>query len=89
MFVIDLHAGDLQVKVLHAPCHTIGHLLYYLESRTDVNAKPIIFTGEHKGIRPTGLAIFVGIYCFVVVCFFLCPLRSLCSVCRAVSFGVC
>ncbi|CDI82141.1 hydroxyacylglutathione hydrolase, putative [Eimeria acervulina] len=38
--------SDLQVKVLHAPCHTIGHLLYYLESRTDVNAKPIIFTGD-------------------------------------------
>lgn len=38
--------GDLQVKVLHAPCHTSGHILYYMESRSDVNSSPIIFTGD-------------------------------------------
>lgn len=38
--------GDLQVRVHHTPCHTGGHVLYYMESRTDVNAKPIIFTGD-------------------------------------------
>lgn len=38
--------GDLLVKVLHAPCHTSGHVLYYMESRTDMNVKPIIFTGD-------------------------------------------
>ncbi|CDJ66855.1 hydroxyacylglutathione hydrolase, putative [Eimeria necatrix] len=38
--------GDLLVKVLHAPCHTSGHVLYYVESRTDSNASPIIFTGD-------------------------------------------
>lgn len=34
------------MKVLHAPCHTSGHVLYYVESRTDSNATPIIFTGD-------------------------------------------
>ncbi|XP_026190581.1 hydroxyacylglutathione hydrolase cytoplasmic [Cyclospora cayetanensis] len=38
--------GDLHVKVMHAPCHTSGHVLYYMESRTDMNANPIIFTGD-------------------------------------------
>ncbi|KAL8274597.1 hypothetical protein Esti_001500 [Eimeria stiedai] len=38
--------GDLLVKALHAPCHTSGHMLYYMESRTDPNAQPIIFTGD-------------------------------------------
>ncbi|KAL8447683.1 hypothetical protein Emag_004293 [Eimeria magna] len=40
------HSGDLLVKVLHAPCHTSGHILYYMESRTDPNEQPIVFTGE-------------------------------------------
>lgn len=38
--------GDLIVKVLHTPCHTSGHVLYYMESRSDMTAKPIIFTGD-------------------------------------------
>lgn len=54
-FVSDLHAGDLLVKVLHAPCHTSGHVLYYVESRSDMNAKPIIFTGYHNNTSSTFL----------------------------------
>ncbi|KAL8440539.1 hypothetical protein Efla_003210 [Eimeria flavescens] len=43
---LHVSTGDLLVKVLHAPCHTAGHVLYYMESRTDMNEKPIIFTGD-------------------------------------------
>eukprot|EP01098_Paradermamoeba_levis_P012123 TRINITY_DN5248_c0_g1_i1.p1 TRINITY_DN5248_c0_g1~~TRINITY_DN5248_c0_g1_i1.p1 ORF type:complete len:259 (-),score=79.56 TRINITY_DN5248_c0_g1_i1:127-903(-) len=35
--------GSIEVKVLFTPCHTSGHVLYYVEHP---NSSPVLFTGD-------------------------------------------
>lgn len=37
--------GQLKVKVLETPCHTKGHISYYIDG-DDQNKQPIVFTGD-------------------------------------------
>ncbi|CEM12845.1 unnamed protein product [Vitrella brassicaformis CCMP3155] len=42
----DTHQmGSLTIKALHTPCHTRGHILFYVTKR-DSNETPILFTGD-------------------------------------------
>ncbi|KFH00219.1 hydroxyacylglutathione hydrolase [Toxoplasma gondii VAND] len=39
--------GSLRIRVLHAPCHTGGHVLYFVTSSKHPEGKaPILFTGD-------------------------------------------
>nr|CEL66543.1 TPA: hydroxyacylglutathione hydrolase, putative [Neospora caninum Liverpool] len=42
----SLSLGSLQIRVLHAPCHTGGHVLYFVTSPQQPHLAPIIFTGD-------------------------------------------
>ncbi|CAG2114750.1 unnamed protein product [Medioppia subpectinata] len=41
-----LTVGELNIECLFTPCHTKGHICYYVTSSTDSNADPIVFTGD-------------------------------------------
>ncbi|PFH31241.1 hydroxyacylglutathione hydrolase [Besnoitia besnoiti] len=41
-----LSLGDLHIRVLHTPCHTGGHVLYFVTSPKQPSLAPIIFTGD-------------------------------------------
>lgn len=43
--------GDLRIKAFHAPCHTKGHILYYVykvdkQEKENLQYAPILFTGD-------------------------------------------
>ncbi|VWU52435.1 cytosolic glyoxalase II, putative [Hepatocystis sp. ex Piliocolobus tephrosceles] len=43
--------GDLNIKAMHAPCHTKGHMMYYVykantENGEDMTCTPLLFTGD-------------------------------------------
>lgn len=43
--------GDLRIKAIHAPCHTKGHILYYLYKTEgseieSLNYTPLLFSGD-------------------------------------------
>lgn len=38
--------GKLSGKVLHAPCHTSGHLLYFISNPEASEEAPLLFTGK-------------------------------------------
>lgn len=39
-----IQVGNLEIQCLFTPCHTSGHICYYLPSST-VNEQPAVFTG--------------------------------------------
>lgn len=39
-----LKVGNLQIECLFTPCHTSGHICYYLPT-SNVNEQPAVFTG--------------------------------------------
>ena len=41
-----LQVGNLEIQCLFTPCHTTGHICYYLPS-SSVNDQPAVFTGEY------------------------------------------
>ncbi|CRG98551.1 cytosolic glyoxalase II, putative [Plasmodium relictum] len=54
-----IHLGELCIKAIHAPCHTKGHLLYYVykidkNEKEDENYSPILFTGDTLFIAGCG-----------------------------------
>lgn len=40
--------GDLTCQVMHAPCHTKGHILYFIENPRDEKENPLLFTGQFE-----------------------------------------
>ncbi|KJP88363.1 hydroxyacylglutathione hydrolase [Plasmodium fragile] len=51
--------GDVCVKAIHAPCHTKGHIMYYVykvddQKNEDKNYAPILFTGDTLFIAGCG-----------------------------------
>ncbi|SCA48359.1 cytosolic glyoxalase II, putative [Plasmodium ovale] len=54
-----IRLGELFIKAIHAPCHTKGHILYYVykmdESKNeDTSCAPILFTGDTLFIAGCG-----------------------------------
>ncbi|GFR18881.1 hydroxyacylglutathione hydrolase, mitochondrial [Trichonephila clavata] len=47
-----IQIGDLLFKCLHTPCHTSGHVCYYIEG--DASHEPICFTGDTLFISGCG-----------------------------------
>lgn len=41
----EYNFGSLKIKVIHAPCHTKGHVLYYIPTSTP-SELPILFSGD-------------------------------------------
>lgn len=41
-----LKLGSLQIEVLHTPCHTTGHVGYYVTAPSAPDAAPILFPGD-------------------------------------------
>ncbi|XKL68076.1 hypothetical protein PGB90_003567 [Kerria lacca] len=48
----ELKIGSLSVKCLHTPCHTTGHICYFVTSQT--SNCPIVFTGDTLFIAGCG-----------------------------------
>lgn len=46
--------GSLSVRTLHAPCHTRGHMLYYITNPQASNEAPLLFTGDTLFIAGCG-----------------------------------
>jgi hydroxyacylglutathione hydrolase len=42
-----LTIGGLNIECLFTPCHTKGHICYFVTSSTDSNTDPLVFTGIH------------------------------------------
>lgn len=40
---IDLHLGSLNIKCLQTPCHTTGHVCYYVHGEPE----GVVFTGTY------------------------------------------
>lgn len=38
--------GSLRVEALHTPCHTAGHVCFYITSEQDSSMDPILFSGD-------------------------------------------
>jgi hydroxyacylglutathione hydrolase len=38
--------NSLNVKCLFTPCHTTGHICYFVTHKTDSSVTPIVFTGD-------------------------------------------
>ncbi|KAI4840648.1 cytosolic glyoxalase II [Plasmodium brasilianum] len=54
-----IRLGDLCIKAIHAPCHTRGHIMYYVyrtdeNKNEDYNYDPILFTGDTLFIAGCG-----------------------------------
>ncbi|CDO62714.1 cytosolic glyoxalase II [Plasmodium reichenowi] len=54
-----IRLGELNIKAIHAPCHTKGHILYYVyktdeAKQEDHKYKPILFTGDTLFIAGCG-----------------------------------
>jgi len=45
--------GDTQIEIFNVPCHTRGHLLYYVYNRID-KSNPSVFTGDTLFVGGTG-----------------------------------
>ena len=41
-----LSIGNLDVKCLYTPCHTSGHICYYVTSKGDSENDKAVFTGK-------------------------------------------
>ena len=41
--------GSLNVKCLSTPCHTSGHICYFV-SKPNSPEPPVVFTGEYSGV---------------------------------------
>lgn len=50
--------GSLEIRVLHAPCHTGGHVLYLVTNTKDPSLAPILFTGKEGRGRECSKASF-------------------------------
>lgn len=48
-----MQIGSLNVQCLFTPCHTTGHICYYVTSATD-NSDPVVFTGDTLFISGCG-----------------------------------
>ncbi len=46
--------GSLTVRALHTPCHTRGHVLYYVTGAEGNGGHPILFTGTYQCIHGLG-----------------------------------
>ncbi len=46
--------GSLTVRALHTPCHTRGHMLYYVTGAEGNGGHPILFTGTYQCIHGHG-----------------------------------
>ncbi|CAG0916323.1 unnamed protein product [Notodromas monacha] len=46
--------GSLEVKCLHTPCHTSGHICYYVTSDAEGDHAPVVFTGDTLFIAGCG-----------------------------------
>lgn len=51
---IELKELGLVVKVLFTPCHTSGHVLYYLDPEVNGLEAPLLFTGDTLFIGTIG-----------------------------------
>lgn len=40
---VDLHLGSLNIKCLRTPCHTTGHVCYYINAEQE----GVVFTGSY------------------------------------------
>ncbi|GFE53663.1 hydroxyacylglutathione hydrolase [Babesia ovis] len=49
-----LRIGNLDVKCIRAPCHTIGHMMYYVSNPADPTTQPLLFTGDTLFIAGCG-----------------------------------
>lgn len=49
--------GSLNVKCLSTPCHTSGHICYFV-TKPNSSDPPAVFTGECSGVYAGGRAIF-------------------------------
>lgn len=38
--------GSLIIRAFHTPCHTAGHLLYFVTHKNNHNCDPVLFTGD-------------------------------------------
>ncbi|EDO06817.1 putative hydroxyacylglutathione hydrolase [Babesia bovis T2Bo] len=38
--------GGLEIKGVRVPCHTLGHMLYYVTNPSDPTMQPLMFTGD-------------------------------------------
>lgn len=38
--------GSLTIRALHTPCHTRGHILFYVTSSSDTTSAPLVFSGD-------------------------------------------
>lgn len=41
----EFKIGDLQVKCLFTPCHTTGHICYFITDANNPTEPPAVFTG--------------------------------------------
>lgn len=41
--------GSLNVKCLSTPCHTSGHICYFV-SKPNSPERPVVFTGEYSDV---------------------------------------
>ena len=42
----ELNIGSLSVKCLYTPCHTSGHICYYVTKQDEANGTKAVFTGD-------------------------------------------
>lgn len=55
-----LQVGSLNVKCLSTPCHTSGHICYFV-TKPGSSEPPAVFTGEGSGVCAGGWAFFAKI----------------------------
>jgi hydroxyacylglutathione hydrolase len=42
----SIFLGSLAIRVIHSPCHTRGHVLYYVTGNDQSDGPPILFSGD-------------------------------------------
>ncbi len=48
----SIKLGSLTIKAILTPCHTRGHMMYYV---TGAKGNPILFTGTYQSIHGCGI----------------------------------
>lgn len=38
--------GSLTIRALHTPCHTRGHVLFFVTNSEDIGSAPLVFSGD-------------------------------------------
>ncbi|GIX66258.1 hydroxyacylglutathione hydrolase, putative [Babesia caballi] len=49
-----LRLGPLEVRCIRAPCHTVGHMLYYVSNPSDPASQSLLFSGDTLFIAGVG-----------------------------------